>query len=124
MFSSDSSAQVEPLPALVAVSALVAAIGVYAVAFHGVAPGEDRDVAERALAVEVESASTAGVLDPTAVGEDPPEGYETAVLVRADGIEWRNGQRPPEEASTATTHVLVSTETGEQVGRIRVWVWR
>lgn len=123
MFSSDSSAQVEPLPALVAVSALVVAIGVYAVAFHEVPSAGERDVAERALAVEVESASTGGVLDPTAVGENPPAGHEMAVVVRADGSEWRTGPRPPERASTATTPVLVRTETGEQVGRIRVWVW-
>ncbi|MFB6133035.1 MAG: hypothetical protein ABEJ44_06495 [Halanaeroarchaeum sp.] len=124
MFSSDSSAQVEPLPALVAVSALVAAIGVYAVAFHGVPTGGDRGVADRALAVEVEAASTAGLLDPTAVVETPPAGYEMAAVVRVEGTTWWSGPRPPDRASTATRPVLVKTAAGEEVGRIRVWVWR
>lgn len=124
MFSSVSRAQVEPLPALVAVSALVAAVGLYAVAFHDVPQGGERDVAERTLAAEVESASTAGVLDPTSVGDGGPNGYGTAVLVRADGDTWRTGPRPPDGAQTATTPVLVKTDAGEQVGRARVWVWR
>lgn len=124
MFSSASRAQVEPLPALVAVSALVAAIGLYAVAFYDVSPGGERDIAERTLAAEVESASTAGVLDPNSVGDDGPNGYETAVLVRADGTAWRSGPRPPDGAQTATEPVLVRTDAGEQVGRVRIWVWR
>ncbi|WP_259519262.1 hypothetical protein [Halanaeroarchaeum sp. HSR-CO] len=124
MSSSGSRAQVEPLPALVAVSAFVAALGVYAVAFHDVPTDTDRDVATQALAAVVESASTAGVLNPAAVPDDGPGGHEMAVVVRADGSEWNTGPEPPADARSATRQVLVGTDRGEQVGRIRVWVWR
>lgn len=124
MSSSASRAQVEPLPALVAVSAFVAALGIYAVAVHDVPLDTDRDVETSALSAVVESASTAGVLEPDAVTADGPEGHEMAVVVRADGSEWESGPAPPDDAESATTQVLVKTESGEQVGRIRVWVWR
>ncbi|ALG81494.1 DUF7285 family protein [Halanaeroarchaeum sulfurireducens] len=124
MFWSRSRAQVEPLPALVAVSAFVAALGLYAVAFHDVPLGTERDVETQALSSVVEDSSTAGVLDPTAVMADAPRGHEMAVVVRADGSEWQTGPSPPTTARTATEQVLVRTASGEQVGRIRVWVWR
>lgn len=124
MSSSASRAQVEPLPALVAVSAVVAALGLYAVAFHDVPMDSERDVEEQALSVVVESASTAGVLDPAKVPVDAPDGYEMAVVVRADGIDRHLGSSPPDDARSATTQVLVRTVRGEQVGRVRVWVWR
>lgn len=124
MSSSCSRAQVEPLPALVAVSAFVAALGIYAVGFHDVSHDTERDVETQALAAVVESATTAGVLDPAAVPADGPDGHEMAVVVRADGSEWTTGPEPPEEARSATRQVLVGTDRGEQVGRVRVWVWR
>jgi hypothetical protein len=124
MSSSVSRAQIEPLPALVAVSAFVAAVGLYAGAFSAVPQDTDRNVEERALASVVESATTAGVLSPAAVQNDPPNGYEMAVVVRADGTVWRTGSAPPERAPSATEQVLVRTDRGEQMGRIRVWVWR
>lgn len=124
MSSSASRAQIEPLPALVAVSAFVAAIGLYAGAFSTVPLDTDRDVEERALASVVESGSTAGVLSPETVQNEPPNGYEMAVVVRAGGAAWRTGSVPPERAPSTTEQVLVRTDRGEEMGRIRVWVWR
>jgi len=122
--SSAGRAQIEPLPALVAVSAFVAALGFYAVAFHGVPADTDRNVEGLALAHVVASASTGGVLVPDAIDPEPPHGYEMATVVRADGGVWRTGPRPPDGAPSATTTALVRTDSGEQVGRVRVWVWR
>lgn len=124
MSSSAGRAQIEPLPALVAVSAFVAALGFYAVAFHGVPTDTDRNVEGLALSRVVASSSTGGVLSPEAVDPVPPNGYEMATVVRADGRAWRTGPRPPDDAPTATTTTLVRTDSGEQVGRVRVWVWR
>ncbi|MFW5903107.1 MAG: DUF7285 family protein [Halolamina sp.] len=124
MSSSVSRGQVEPLPALVAVSAFVFAIGLYAGAIPAAQPNDDSDVAERALASVVESASTAGLLSPESVQNEPPNGYEMSVVVRADGTAWRTGSVPPERAPSATQTVLVRTDRGERTGRIRVWVWR
>lgn len=127
MSSSAGRAQVEPLPALVAVSAFVAALGVYAMGFHQVPTGTDRHVERQALGRVVERASNAGVMDPAAIRDDgtsAPNGYEMATVVRAGGEHWRTGPAPPETAASATRTVLVATESGERVGRIRVWVWR
>ena len=124
MSSSASRAQIEPLPALVAVSAFVAAVGLYSGAFATVPLDTDRDIEQRALASVVESASTAGVLSPEVIQNEPPNGYAMAVVVRADGTAWRTGPAPPDRASSATEPVLVRTDRGEQMGRIRVWVWR
>lgn len=123
MFSLGDRAQIEPLPALVAVSAFVGALGLYAVAFHDVPTETDRPLETRALTAVVESASTAGVLDPAAVSHDPPTGHEMAVVVRASGSTWDSGPTPPDDAPSATKQVLVRTDRGERVGRIRVWVW-
>ncbi|MFB6094006.1 MAG: hypothetical protein ABEJ77_03600 [Halanaeroarchaeum sp.] len=124
MSSSARRGQVDPIPALVAVSVLVAAIGVYATVFRSVPLDRDRPVAERVLSVTVAAATEAGVLDPQALAVDPPRGYAVAVVVRASDRTWRRGPSPPEGAETATAPVLVRTERGESVGRVRVWAWR
>lgn len=124
MSSSGSRAQVEPLPALVAVGAFVAALALYAGAFHDLPGGADRPIERRALASVVESATEGGVLEPSAVTVEAPAGREMAVVVRVDGEAWRSGPTPPERASSATDTVLVRTVRGERVGRVRVWIWR
>lgn len=124
MSSSAGRGQVEPLPALVAVSAVVAAIGLYAVAFHQVPTGPDRHVERRALTRVVESGSAGGVFDPEAVDAPAPTGFQQAVLVRAGDERWRDGPTPPADAATATTTVVVAAPNADRVGRVRVWVWR
>ncbi|MFB6069607.1 MAG: hypothetical protein ABEJ76_01180 [Halanaeroarchaeum sp.] len=124
MSSSAARGQVEPLPALVAVSALVAALGVYAGAFHQVPTGTERPIAREALAHEVGSATRGGILDPRAIRAEPPRGYRMRTTVRVADRHWQAGPAPPDGAETATRTVLVATDEGERVGRIRVWVWR
>lgn len=123
MFSSAGRGQVEPLPALVAVSAFVAALGLYAGAIPTV-PNADRPVEGLTLSRTVEDATVGGVLDPARLDPEPPSGYRLAIVVRANGRTWRRGPTPPADAASATTTVLVATDAGESVGRIRVWVWR
>ena len=124
MSSSVSRAQVEALPALVAVSALVAGIAIYAGVFHDLPGGDDRPIERRALASVVETASEGGVIAPGAIDTASPTGHQMAVVLRADGRTWHDGPRPPDRAPSVTEPVLVRTVDGERVGRIRVWVWR
>lgn len=124
MSSSVRRGQVDPIPALVAVSVLIGAIGVYAIAFQSIPLDRDRPVTDRVLSVTVAASSEAGVLDPRSIEVEPPHGYEVAAVVRASGRTWRRGPSPPGRAETETAPVLVRTDRGESIGRIRVWVWR
>lgn len=129
--SSARRAQVEPLPALVAVTVLCLAVGTYATVRADVGFGTGGTApADAVLEETVDSALPTGaaVVDPT--GIDPstlgPSDYEVAVTVRADGREWSMGpSSPPPDAATATRQVPVRVAAGVvRPGRITVEVWR
>ncbi|MFB6135111.1 MAG: hypothetical protein ABEJ55_08995 [Halanaeroarchaeum sp.] len=124
MSSLANRGQIEPLPALVAVSAFVAALSLYAGVVQDVSIDADRRTEETALSATVESASRGGVLDPDAVKPIRPSGYQMRVVVSAGGREWKRGPTPPAGATTASTIALVRTERGESVGRVRIWMWQ
>lgn len=87
-------AQVEPIAALVALLAVGAGLGCYAVALDAAAPDRDRAVDEPVLDRVQREASVGGVLDPDALAV-PERGVppDAAVLVevRTDGRSWRVG---------------------------------
>lgn len=128
--SSARKAQVEPLPALVAVTVICLAIGAFATVRADVAldPGGNAP-ATTVLADTVDSAppTDSVVVDPAEI--DPstsgPSGYELNVVVEADGHEWSIGpSSPPPDAATASRPVPVRVEPGVvRPGRITVEVW-
>jgi len=127
--SSARRAQVEPLPALVAVTVLCLALGTYGAVRADVVPGSDRDApADAVLSETLDAAppSDAVVVDPT--GIDPstlgPPGYDVAVTVTADGRDWALGPASPPEAPTASQQAPVQVAPGDvRPGRVTVAVW-
>jgi hypothetical protein len=128
--SSAREAQVEVLPALVAVVVVCLAVGAYATVRADALPGVNEDApADAVLADAVDEATPAdavvvepGRLDAAAVA---PSGYAVAVTVTAGDREWAAGpESPPPDAATASTRVPVRTGAGHvHPGRLTVEVW-
>ena len=126
--SSARRAQVEPLPALVAVAVLCLAVGGYASIRVGVVPvGGSGAPADAVLSDTVDAASEPGsvVVIPGDLTAVAPSGYEAAVTVTAGDREWSTGTRsPPAGAATASRRVPVRLSPGRvRPGRIVVEVW-
>jgi len=128
--SSVRRAQVEPLPALVAVTVLCLALGTYGAVRADVVPDSGRAAPTDAVLSETVDAAPptdAVVVDPT--GIDPstvgPPGYDVAVTVKADGRQWTLGPAsPPPDAATASQQVPVQVAPGDvHPGRVTVAVW-
>jgi hypothetical protein len=129
--SSARRAQVEPLPALVAVAVVCLAVGAYGVARSNVLPtSEDRPPAEQVLDDARDAATADGdtVVHPRRLGTDDvaPAGYEVAVTVTAANRQWTAGaSSPPPDAATTSEPVPVRMRSGRVVpGRFVVEVWR
>ena len=128
--SSARRAQVEPLPALVAVAVVCLAVGAYGVVRLRVLPASDGGApAEQVLADAVDASTADGelVVEPPRLdaANTAPPGYEVTVTVTAANREWTAGaSNPPPGAATASEPVPVRTRSGRVVpGRFVVEVW-
>lgn len=128
--SSAREAQVEPLPALVAVAVVCLALGSYATVRADVLPVVDSDApADAVLADAVDEAAPpdAVVVEPDSLDAAgvSPSGYEVAVTVTAGDREWTAGRAsPPPDAATASTRVPVRVDAcSVRPGRLTVEVW-
>jgi hypothetical protein len=126
--SSARRAQVEPVPALVAVLVLSLALGAYASVRAGVLPaGSSGAPAGPVLADAADAATpdgTAVVLPDRLTAAVTPAGYEASVTLEAAEEEWRAGPEPPDGAATASRRVPVRVAPDRVVpGRLRVEVW-
>lgn len=128
--SSVRRAQVEPLPALVAVAVVCLAVGAYGVVRTDALPStNDRPPAEQVLDDAVDAATADGdvVVDTTRIDDVDvaPSGYDTRVTVTAETTTWTAGASdPPPDAATASQPVPVRTRSGRVVpGRFVVEVW-
>lgn len=120
MFSSARRAQVEPLPALLALAVFAIGLSLYGVTLDGLPTGTDPAVSDATMDVAVETLSEGPVVIPDRMDQVPgavPDGI--AVTLRADGRTWRAGAIN-ETADSRRRHVLVRTDEGEVPGVLRV----
>jgi hypothetical protein len=128
MRRSSDRAQVEPIPALVAVAVVSAALVTYAGVVGDVRPATgDPSVAASTLERCRNALSSFGVLRPerldAATGR-APSGWRINVTLSADGRRWSDGDAPPARAETASELASVAVNGRPRVGRLRVVVWR
>ena len=125
--SSVREAQVEPLPALVAVAVVCLSVGAFAAVRADVLPAGVSDApADTVLSDAVDAATTAGgVVAPERLDASvAPDGYAVNVTVTAGDREWTAGERLPPDAATASDIVSVRVATGRtRPGRLTVAVW-
>ncbi|MDH5021679.1 DUF7285 family protein [Halobacterium rubrum] len=129
--SSARRAQVEPVPAAVAVLALCLAIAAYGSVRAGVLPPADEGAAPAAQVLDdVDDAATPNgslVVEPDRLSVGPvPAGYEATVRLEAGDRSWTAGAtQPAAEASTASRPVPVRVESSAvRPGRLTVVVWQ
>ncbi|MFB6153914.1 MAG: hypothetical protein ABEJ27_06645 [Halodesulfurarchaeum sp.] len=126
MFSSARRAQVEPLPALVALAVFAMALSVYGVAFGNVLPAS-QETSGSAIGTKALAAVTEGtVVRPgrlEAGVQSAPSGHRVAIVVRVEDRIWRAGPSPPTDAHTISRTVIIRTADGARPGRIRVSTW-
>lgn len=125
--SSARRAQVDPIPALVAVAVLAVAVGSAGLVFRSAAvDGGDRNLAPPALDRALETVRSGGVARPRRLARvDAPAGYRLNVTLRAGPREWSTGPTPPETADAAAAPLAVRVDpTTVRAGRLRVVVWR
>lgn len=114
--------QVEPLPALVALSAFAIAISVFATTLQTVPLTGPTTVPEPTVSATLDTISEGTVVRPGRLEDldgTVPEG--TTVVVRANGRTWRWGP-DREPAATELRHVPVRTSNGVEPGTVRVSV--
>lgn len=95
-------AAVEPLAALVAVLAVGAALGLYAVALDDATVDRQRPGAETSLDRIERTATVGGVVEPSRLRDVGEFRYPTTVTVVADGRSWRIESGDDAPAATAT----------------------
>lgn len=124
--------QVEPIAALVALLAVGAGLGLYAVALDDAAPDRERDVATPTIDRVERQLTTGGVADPSRVAVPDvgiPADATVAVVLRAGGESWHAGTTERDVSGERTTVVerrlTVRVAPGENVpGTLRVVVSR
>ncbi|WP_336034842.1 DUF7285 family protein [Halobacterium yunchengense] len=128
--SSARRAQVEPLPAIVAVTVLCAAVATYGAVRADALSGlsGDRAPAEQVLADAVDATTPEGsvVVDPDRLtaADVAPAGFEASVTVTAGSHEWRAGAgSPPPNAATASQRAPVRVDGEVRPGRVTAEVW-
>lgn len=126
--SSAREAQVEPLPALVAVAVVCLAVGAFATVRADVLPVATSDApTDEVLSDAVEAASPTGSVVVTPQRLDAaisPDGYAANVTVTAGDREWTAGGQPPPDAATASQRVPVRVAEGRtEPGTLTVAVW-
>jgi len=132
--SSERRAQVEPLPALVAVAVVCAGLGLYAGIVEDVRRTlGDRDRAGPTLDRCRAALERFGVLRPSrlpAALRAGPAGWRLNVTLSAGDARWAGGPAPPSPGERAggveRASELASVAAGGRArpGRIRVVVWR
>jgi len=128
--SSARRAQVEPVPAVIAVLALCLAVAAYGAVRAGVLPAADGTAtpAPQVLDDVDDTATPNGsvVVEPGRLSADSvPAGYEARVRLEAGDERWAAGATdPPAGASTASRPVPVRVGPGDvRPGRLTVEVW-
>ena len=130
-------AQAEPVVALVALFAVSMGVSLYAGVLDDVSTtvGVDRDVATPTLERAHDATTTAGVIDPHALGRSlavGPDGYDLNVTVRGANRTWHAGPPAPtrtsrtssETSDSATRLASVRVAPGRvRPGTLRVVVW-
>lgn len=125
---SSSRAQVEPLPALIAVAVVCAALSLYAGALADALPtGSDGSVAEATLVRASDRVLADGVAAPDRLGralDAGPAGHAVNATLATGDRRWTVGPTPPADAAVAGRAVSVArSPTTVTAGRLRVVVW-
>ena len=121
MFSSARRAQVEPLPALLALAVFAIGLSLYGVTLSDVTLGTGPEITDATMAQARSTVSDGPVVVPdrlAALSGTLPS--ELTVTIRADGESWRWGPAVEDPSRTRMTHVLVRTDSGEVPGVLRV----
>lgn len=121
MSSSARRAQVQPLPALIALAVFAIGLSLYGVTLDGLPLGSEPEVSDATMTATVNALSEGPVVVPSRV-DSPRHSVprEVAVTLRADGQKWVRGSPPADPARTRMRHVLVRTPAGEVPGVLRV----
>ncbi|MFB6110299.1 MAG: hypothetical protein ABEJ60_05425 [Halodesulfurarchaeum sp.] len=121
MSSSARRAQVEPLPALIALAVFAIGLSLYGVTLDGLPLGSEPEITDSTMTATMNALTEGPVVIPARV-ESPrvsiPRGI--AVTVRADGRVWVRGTPPADPERTRMRRVLVRTASGEVIGILRV----
>lgn len=121
MFSSARRAQVEPLPALLALAVFAIGLSLYGGTLEGVTLPTDPEVSDATMTQTHGALSEGTVVVPDRMDTlDGALPTGTAVVLRADGQTWRWGPTLDDPEQTRSRHVLVRTERGEVPGVLRV----
>jgi hypothetical protein len=131
----ESRAAVEPIAALVAVLAVGAALGLYAVALDDAAPDRERPTAEATLDRVEPAVTTGGVVEPERLREVTEFRYTATVAIEAEGETWtvRSGDEAPasetardaDRIAVVERPVTVNVGPGRNVrGTLRAVVYR
>lgn len=121
MSSSTRRAQVEPLPALIAVAVFALALSVYGTTIEAVPLASQNGVSDATVDRAIETISEGTVIVPDRLDRLQgrlPDG--TTVVVRAAGRQWRWGPAPAPDDPFVVRHVLVRTSDGAVPGVVRV----
>lgn len=120
MFSSARKAQVEPLPALLALAVFAIGLSLYGVTLDGLPMGSDPTISDATMDIAVGTLSEGPVVLPGRIDQVPnelPDGIE--VTLRAGDQTWQAGTAD-DGNSSRPRQVLVRTERGEVPGVLRV----
>lgn len=121
MSSSTGRAQVEPLPALIAVAVFAVALSMYGTTLEAVPLAGPTDLSDATVDRAIETISEGTVVRPDRLDRLEgrlPDG--TTVVVRAAGRQWRWGPEPAPDDPFVVRNVLVSTANGAVPGVVRV----
>lgn len=120
-------AQVEPLPALVAVAVVGAALSLYAGSLTGLPTDDGRSTADATLVRASDRLLEDGVAAPGDLDRAraaAPDGYAANVTLDAGDRRWSVGPEPPAGAGVASRPVGVRRSPATvDAGRLRVVVW-
>ncbi|SFR33399.1 MULTISPECIES: DUF7285 family protein [Halorubrum] len=133
--SASDRAAVEPIAALVAVTVVGLALGLYAGALDDAAPDRSGRAAEAALDRAERAVTVGGVVDPRRLRRVEAPGTATAIELEANGERWLAasgpdapgppGARSPDAVAVAERRVTVRVAPGRNVrGTLRAVVWR
>lgn len=121
MSSSERRAQVEPLPALLAVAVFAIGLSLYGTTIAEVPLGSEPSISDATMQTVRAHLTTGPVVVPERMDRlDATLSEEYRVVLRADGRTWRWGPRIEDPKASRRTHVLVRTDRGELPGVLRV----
>jgi hypothetical protein len=118
--------QTSPLVALVAVTAVVAGVGLYAGVLVAETPTASRDVAEPTLDRVADHLREGAVAVPGRLADAPrPDGFRSNLTLEVDGERWTAGPTPPAGADAAERSLPVRIAPARvRSARLGVEVWR